>query len=185
MYLRGTKPKLAYGLKKNWQVNVAKGMLQATALDVLTSSRCGEVSLYEDRSKRIADAYVYSGLGMVYRKLMYGLPLSVVLLNNGVWGCLIRDQRLAPLSRHQLYGRWYGMSYFQWKFDIGCEIVNSVQEEIILCYGLLLPYLTMDGTGSFTREGVYTLVTSEWNEMLHDALIGLQNVIPLMDGNNT
>ena len=77
------------------------------------------------------------------------------------------------------------MSYFQWKFDIGCEIVNSVQEEIILCYGLLLPYLTMDGTGSFTREGVYTLVTSEWNEMLHDASIGLQNVIPLMNGNNT
>ena len=176
--MRGTKPKLAHGLRKNWQINVAKGMLQATALDVLTSSRCGDLTLYEDCTQRITDAYIYSGLGMLYRKFMYGLPLSIVLMKNGVWGCWIRHQKLAPITRHEVHDRRCGMLYFQWKFDIECEVIDLGDEEVnIACYGLLLPYLSKDGKGRFSREGLYTLVTSEWNEMSVDGSIQLQNVV--------
>ena len=109
---------------------------------------------------------------------MYGLPLSVVLMKNGVWGCWIRHQKLAPITRHEVHDRRCGMLYFQWKFDIECEVIDlGDEEDNIACYGLLLPYLSKDGKGRFSREGLYTLVTSEWNEMTVDGSIQLQNVV--------
>ena len=180
-YLRKAKPKLANGLKTNWQVNTAKGMLQSTSLDVLVEERCPEVSSYEGKAKRIENAYVYTGVGMVHRKFTYGYPMSVVCLANGVWGCLLKNKRLAPLTLGDFFERRCGLLYFQWEFHIDTDVLVSVEEESIGHYGVLLPLLSTDGTGSFTRNGVYSLVESEWNEMLEDGTIGLQKVIPPID----
>jgi hypothetical protein len=162
-------------------VNTAKGMLQATSLDVLVEERCPEISSYEERTKRIEKAYVYTGIGMVHRKFISGCPMSVVRLTNGVWGCLLVNQRLVPLTPGAFLKRRCGLLYFQWSFEIDSNILQNIGEEGIEHYGLLLPLLSTDGTGSFSRSGVYSLVESEWNEMLEDGTIGLQKVVALID----
>jgi hypothetical protein len=117
-YLRKTKPRLANGLKKNWQVITARGMLQSTSLDVLVEERCPEISSNKERTR---------------------------------------------------------------SFELDSNVLENVGEEGIQHYGLLLPLLSTDGNGSFSRSSVYSLVESEWNEMLEDGTIGLQKVVPPID----
>jgi hypothetical protein len=105
----------------------------------------------------------------------------LVCLSNGVWGCLLKNKRLVPLTLGDFFERRCGLLYFQWEFHIDTEVLKSVEEESIVHYAVLLPLLSTDGTGSFTRNGVYSLVESEWNEMLEDGTIGLQKVVPPLD----
>jgi hypothetical protein len=118
---------------------------------------------------------------MVQRKFIYGCPMSVVRLMNGVWGCLLKSKRLVPIILGEFLERRCGLLYFQCSFELDSNVLENVGEEGIQHYGLLLPLLSTDGTGSFSRSGVYSLVESEWNEMLEDGTIGLQKVVPPID----
>ena len=64
-YLQFTKPLLKQGVRKNWQSNTLKKLLELTALEVITNKTCPEVKEYEEASCQISSAYVYIGVGMV------------------------------------------------------------------------------------------------------------------------
>jgi hypothetical protein len=49
-------------------------------------------------------------------------------------------------------------------------------------FGILLPRILAEGeSATFAKDGLYALVTSEWEEMLPDGSIGTQPVVSLED----
>jgi hypothetical protein len=188
-YLRKTKRTLSNGLRKNWQVNSMERMLESTALDVITDRTCTDLMRFEERTTCLSDSYIYTGIGMLHRKLTEGAPLSVVLLENNSFGCLLRNfdlqrpeeelqYRFVEIDRGAHDSRINGLDYFRWQFDLQSHAIRFLDVGDMLGFGILLPHILVDGeAASFGKEGLYALITSEWEEMLADGSIGTQPVV--------
>jgi hypothetical protein len=188
-YLRKTKRTLSNGLRKNWQVNSMERMLESTALDVITDRTCTDLMRFEERTTCLSDSYIYTGIGMLHRKLTEGAPLSVVLLENNSFGCLLRNfdlqqpeeelqYRFVEIDRGPHDSRINGLDYFRWQFDLQSHVIRFLDVGDMLGFGILLPHILVDGeSASFGKEGLYALITSEWEEMLADGSIGTQPVV--------
>ena len=185
-YLRKTKTTLNQGLRTNWQVNSLQRMLELTAMDIITERTCLQFQRYNARSSHVSDTYVYSGIGMVHRKYSEGGPLSLAKLSSGEFGCLLRNVQLkadeeefrykfVEMERVDYQFTKNGMDYFRWKFDLERHTIRLTEVENIEVSCLLLPNLVVkNDSATFARDGLYAIVTSEWEEMLRNGAMGLQ-----------
>ena len=163
-------------------------MLESTAMNVITSSTCTEYMAYQERSTSLSDCFIYSGIGGFHLKHSQGVPLSVVQLTDGAFGALARSYHSADTLQYHFLGvtcgdyvsRINGMDYFRWSFDLQAQQGNNrlMQHTSIKHFCLLLPRIVVvEEEASYDRGNVYTLITSEWNEMLSDGTIGMQPVV--------
>ena len=111
--------------------------------------------------------------------------MSVVGLKDGTYGCLLRSLQLQPAPQDTKYYRYVeislgehgttrnGMHYFQWLFDLQEHVIRFIQPSEIQSSCLLLPVINVEGDMvSFEKDGMYALITSEWEEMLNNKTLG-------------
>ena len=188
-YLRKTKGTLSNGLRKNWQVNSMERMLESTALDVITDRTCTDLKRFEERTTCLSDCYIYTGIGMLHRKYTEGVPLSVVILKDNTFGCLLRNfdlqqpeeelqYRFVEMNRVEHDSRINGLDYSRWVFDLQSHVIRFIDVDYMQGFCILLPHIVVDGeSATFAKDGLYALITSEWEEMLEDGSIGQQPVV--------
>ena len=191
-YLRKSKEMLSNGLRKNWQVNAILRMLESTALNAITDATCAEYNNYEESTTGERNFHVYSGLGGFHRKYSDCVPLSIVRLHDGTFGGILRNYhtnnatlqyQFVVISRGEHSSRSNGMDYFKWIFNLRNPAIKFVDLTEMSHFCLLLPAIVVVGEdeATFSRDNVYTLITSEWEEMLGNGTINLQPVATIED----
>jgi hypothetical protein len=55
---------------------------------------CTDLKRFEERTTCLSDCYIYTGIGMLQRKYTEGVPLSVVILKDYTFECLLRNFNL-------------------------------------------------------------------------------------------
>ena len=75
------------------------------------------------------------------------------------------------------------MDYFKWIFNLRNPTIKFVDLTEMSHFCLLLPAIVVMGEdeATFSRDNVYTLITSEWEEMLGNGTINLQPVATVED----
>ena len=71
-----------------------------------------------------------------------------------------------------------GLDYSRWVFDLQSHVIQFIDVDYMHSFCILLPYIVVDGeSATFAKDGLYALITSEWEEMLEDGSIGQQPVV--------
>lgn len=170
-YLRHAKPKLQHGLRKNWQANVLKNLLKTGAMEIVNSNATAGNENPYSRNWEVTDSYVYTGVGKVFHHFNKGSPLSIVRLVSGKYGCVLQDHTVLTVKLGRFVSSNNGLNYFQWSVNILDIEDTNVSPAMFMMHALLLPLLTCDGDGEYQTNGVYTLISSEWEVINMEGMI--------------
>jgi hypothetical protein len=173
-FLRIVKPIIQSG-RKNWQRNLFRKIVQMKSLIMVRdeddggSSDSDESDSEENQQHEPQSFVVYPGLASLLRDCATAKALSVVLSNDGVFGCY-RSSSMKRLLEFQVVentaDNCFGLWYHALKVNDVDNVEDACLEEVhVTCYGLLLPFA---GTTwppipqQDTNSKKYALVTSNW-----------------------
>lgn len=186
------KPLLAQGMRKNWQRNLAHRFYRKRAMKlVLRDARVfiGQDSLNDtdyNSNKTQKMFQKYKGWQQVEGNVLKGLPISLVLLQNGFMGAVINDREnwlLVPFRLMDFVKAHSGMNYFRVQLferdpfgRVTRNVVNIGRQADFLHYCLLLPFLN-EQKYQVSDSHIWTVVGSEYERL--DSTGMLQGVYDL------
>ena len=118
-------------------------------------------------------AHIYRSEDDVKLRFQQHEPLSIVVTNYNIFGCLICFGMLQELVCVQFHKEKVGAYYYAWKLgSVSNNCGTPIIAQQVKHYCLLLPQLiaTPDTTTSST-EKVYTLIEGEWHEMVSNKIV--------------
>ena len=176
-----------FGYRKNWQVNLMDKVLRNMAMeriemkhekmaakeetnpiDLVGPSDDDDDDGEEQHFPTVAkgrNCVHYSSFAKVESDLVKRIPISVVRLYDGTFGCMLRGKKFFPLQcdwRRTEELSDSALHYYECGF-VGIAAQNvrlDVELRDVAHYCVLLPKLT--ATGEPDADAVYTLIESEW-----------------------
>ena len=200
-YLRVMKPNLMNGLRKNWQGNILKKMLCQKSLEMVLETACivqkGDTSNNEDSQSictedestclsgsisfsllKPEELHTYNSVGNLHCKFREGKPLSVVLVSTGEFICILPGERMIEVIRIGFVEKINGLCYHQWQLDITARLLPFDGKTNPIChYCIFLPCLEDNRTGKPSANGIYTLVTSGWENIDHNGMVSRPDIV--------
>ena len=71
-----------------------------------------------------------------------------------------------------------GLDYSRWVFDLQSHVIRFIDVDYMQGFCILLPRIVVDGeSATFAKDGLYALITSDWEEILEDGSIGQQPAV--------
>ena len=180
------KPLLSQGMRKNWQKNLAHRFFRKRAMKmVLRDARVfiGQDTLneaeYESSYKKIM-FHKYNRWEQVQRIVAQGMPISLVVLRDGVFGAIIDDSdswKIVPFRLVQFVKVHSGLNYFcidlfekNYAGVITRHVINLGRQAEFLHFVLLLPLLTE--IKYVEQDDVFwTIVGAEYERLAEDGTI--------------
>lgn len=99
------------------------------------------------------------------------VPLSVVKIDTGEFGCVIRGGKMVELSCGDHVKEILGSHYFHWECDdqdFVHDRVIHLSDKKITNFCLMLPRLLNTGLPGPDADPAYTVVDSEWMQIQHN-----------------
>ena len=113
----------------------------------------------------------------------------VVLLSTGEFGCLLQSYQgqvtpkegsyhLVPIEQSETSNKINGHFYFEWRLNVQATLLQNVSASNIQSYCLFLPLIVLQSNKtSFSRCGIYTYITSPWEEVQQNKSRGLPPIV--------
>jgi len=173
------------GYRKNWQANAMDSLLKKMAMERLhrivspvnDESEDNNIIIEEELVDDIEQGLAYSGKNYHRYKNLEALisdfsnrkPLSVVLMRNNSFASILRNDTAVEVVCGELTnGLCAGASYHYW--SIGNE-QGSFNKLCCVEYCMLLPKLSQGGMPNANDDPIFTLITSDWNEIQPNKLV--------------
>jgi hypothetical protein len=166
-FIQVLKPELSMGLRKNWHVAKMERLLKWKGLRSIMELTL-DVSLDDaPKAKLSANLFVYKDLLSVTKAYTCRYPLSAIALVDGKYGMVVRESNtmhFAALERKHYDSCVNGCHYHHWDLDVKSGL-HELEEQIVEEYVILLPMLNGEGLPGNGQDPVYTVITSNWNEI--------------------
>jgi hypothetical protein len=180
------KPLLSQGMRKNWQKNLAHRFFRKRAMKmVLRDARVfiGQDTLNEaeyESSYKKKMFHKYNRWEQVQRIVAQGMPISLVVLRDGVFGAIIDDSdswKIVPFRLVQFVKVHSGLNYFcidlfekNYAGVITRHVINLGRQAEFLHFVLLLPLLT-EIKYVEQDDAHWTIVGAEYERVAEDGTI--------------
>jgi len=166
-FIQVLKPELSMGLRKNWHVAKMERLLKWKGLRSIMELTL-DVSLDDaPKAKLSANLFVYKDLLSATKAYACRYPLSAIALVDGKYGMVVRESNtmhFAALERKHYDSCVNGCHYHHWDLDVKSGL-HELEEQIVQEYVILLPMLNGEGLPGNGQDPVYTVITSNWNEI--------------------
>ena len=174
--LRFIKSDITMGLRKNWQVSILERFLKRKSMAQILHrlSESDIPSLVDDDTDDTEDIsrssyHRYKNTTDAIDDFYSGKPMSVVLKEDGMLGCMIGFSSFLEVNRIGFCKNISGMDYHRWEI-LNKDTTEARLEEDILTIKtsmLLLPELGEEGleTGLSHNDRSHTLIDWEWNQI--------------------
>ena len=164
----------------NWHINSTKKIYQQKSLNRLVDQ------LSEKESQGTADGlnakvafkerasnfHIYGNKQNVINAYHSGQPISIIINRSNMVYAVVDSDYLLSFSIGNLHGTKMGHVYF----EIGPPELKelSYQKFDISSFGLMLPFLkeTISEDDELGELGIYTIITSDWKEIMDDKTYG-------------
>ena len=194
------------GLRQNWQRNMLDRLLRQTAMGRIQAAEertAGGDSMRwmtediidemddedeEENGRNNAAKDIFRGnhslrryksIEEVRRVFDLRRPISMVVLNDHRFCCVLRNNYTVPFQCMEFQEEIAGASYHLWQ--INEDELESTDHQIsnteeLTQYCILLPKLSCHGMPDLNDDPIFTLIESEWNEIQHDGTISLPKI---------
>lgn len=172
-FLRCVKCEVASKFVRDWEVGPVKKVYQKQALDVIIESESVSSSTATSEVE-LDGCFLYKSVTEIMKSFMERLPLSMVMLENGIFGCITKEHKIVEFSCDAHVCSRNGCDYHIWSLkeipENGARDLAEFDETAHFL--LLLPRLVECGLPPCTSDAVYTTINSEWMEMKKDGSFG-------------